>query len=126
MTPFSPLNSTYSSLFLRLPLNNRKRGYLSDLAASCLASFAAASNLARIKIDNNQLEKISKELEAVMGWIDSLSEVETSGIEPVANVTGQKLPLREDKVTDGGYSDKILNNAPEKEGGFFVVPKVIE
>ena len=38
------------------------------------------SNLARIKIDNNQLEKISKELEAVMGWIDSLSEVETSGI----------------------------------------------
>ena len=39
------------------------------------------SNLARIKIDNNQLEKISKELEAVMGWIDSLSEVETSGIE---------------------------------------------
>ena len=54
------------------------------------------SNLARIKIDNNQLEKISKELEAVMGWIDSLSEVETSGIEPVANVTGQKLPLRED------------------------------
>ena len=62
------------------------------------------SNLARIKIDNNQLEKISKELEAVMGWIDSLSEVETSGIEPVANVTGQKLPLREDKVTDGGYS----------------------
>ena len=65
------------------------------------------SNLARIKIDNNQLEKISKELEAVMGWIDSLSEVETSGIEPVANVTGQKLPLREDKVTDGGYSDKI-------------------
>ena len=84
------------------------------------------SNLARIKIDNNQLEKISKELEAVMGWIDSLSEVETSGIEPVANVTGQKLPLREDKVTDGGYSNKILNNAPEKEGGFFVVPKVIE
>ena len=67
------------------------------------------SNLARIKIDNNQLEKISKELEAVMGWIDSLSEVETSGIEPFANVTGQKLPLREDKVTDGGYSDKILN-----------------
>ena len=58
------------------------------------------SNLARIKIDNNQLQKISKELEAVMGWIDSLSEVETSGIEPVANVTGQKLPLREDKVTD--------------------------
>ena len=84
------------------------------------------SNLARIKIDNNQLEKISKELEAVMGWIDSLSEVETSGIEPVANVTGQTLPLREDKITDGGYSDKILNNAPEKEGGFFVVPKVIE
>ena len=83
--------------------------------------------LNKVKLYGELAEFIGhKELEAVMGWIDSLSEVETSGIEPVANVTGQKLPLREDKVTDGGYSDKILNNAPEKEGGFFVVPKVIE
>ena len=87
---------------------------------------AKVSNLARIKINNDQLSTISNELESVIEWIDSLNEVNTDGVEPIANVSGQKLPLREDKVTDGGYSEKILNNAPEKEGGFFVVPKVVE
>ena len=84
------------------------------------------SNLARIKIDEKQLNKVSGELDSVMEWIDTLNEVNTDGVDPVANVTGQKLPLREDKVTDGGYSEKVLNNAPEKESGFFVVPKVVE
>jgi aspartyl-tRNA(Asn)/glutamyl-tRNA(Gln) amidotransferase subunit C len=62
----------------------------------------------------------------VIEWIDTLNEVNTDGVEPIANVSGQKLPLREDQITDGGYSEKILNNAPEKESGFFVVPKVVE
>lgn len=84
------------------------------------------SNLARIKIDEKQLNTVSSELDSVMEWIDTLNEVNTDGVDPVANVTGQKLPLREDKVTDGGYSEKVLNNAPEKESGFFVVPKVVE
>ena len=87
---------------------------------------AKVSNLARIKINNDQLSTISNELESVIEWIDTLNEVNTDGVDPIANVSGQKLPLREDKVTDGGYSEKILNNAPEKEGGFFVVPKVVE
>tara|TARA_B100000965_G_scaffold355137_1_gene332293 strand:+ start:407 stop:694 length:288 start_codon:yes stop_codon:yes gene_type:complete len=87
---------------------------------------AKVSNLARIKINNDQLSTISNELESVIEWIDTLNEVNTNGVEPIANVSGQKLPLREDKVTDGGYSEKILNNAPEKESGFFVVPKVVE
>ena len=84
------------------------------------------SNLARIKIDEKQLNKVSGELDSVMEWIDTLNEVNTDGVDPVANVTGQKLPQRKDKVTDGGYSEKVLNNAPEKESGFFVVPKVVE
>ncbi len=87
---------------------------------------AKVSNLARIKINKDQLNTISNELESVIEWIDTLSEVNTDGIEPVANVSGQKLPLREDIVTDGGYSEKILRNAPEKESSFFVVPKVVE
>ena len=82
---------------------------------------AKVSNLARIKINNDQLSTISNELESVIEWIDTLNEVNTNGVEPIANVSGQKLPLREDKVTDGGYSEKILNNAPEKESGFFAL-----
>ena len=84
------------------------------------------SNLARIKINEKQLNTVSSELDSVMEWIDTLNEVNTDGVDPVANVTGQKLPQREDKVTDGGYSEKVLKNAPEKESGFFVVPKVVE
>ncbi len=87
---------------------------------------AKVSNLARIKIDKDQLNTISNELESVIEWINTLREVNTDGVEPVANVSGQKLPLREDIVTDGGYSEKILRNAPEKESSFFVVPKVVE
>ena len=59
------------------------------------------SNLARIKIDDKQLEKISKELDSVIEWINTLNEVKTEGVEPIANVTGQNLPLREDEVNDG-------------------------
>ena len=50
----------------------------------------------------------------------------TSEVEPLASVTGHKLPLRSDKVTDGNIEDLVLKNAPESSSGFFVVPKVIE
>ena len=51
------------------------------------------------------------ELNAVLDWINELNEVDTNGIEPLANITGHTLPLRKDKVSDGGYSDEILKIA---------------
>ena len=52
--------------------------------------------------------------------------MDTSSVEPLASVTGHKLPLRNDEVTDGNIEELVLKNAPESSSGFFVVPKVIE
>ena len=84
------------------------------------------ADLAKLKLNDSDLETISKELSNVLTWIESLNEVDTSGVEPIANIIGQKLSFREDEVTDGNYQEKILKNAPEKSSGFFVVPKVVE
>jgi aspartyl-tRNA(Asn)/glutamyl-tRNA(Gln) amidotransferase subunit C len=52
--------------------------------------------------------------------------VNVEGVEPMTSVTPMKLPLREDKVTDGGDAAKVLMNAPQTEEGFFLVPRVVE
>ena len=84
------------------------------------------ANLARLKLKEADLENMSEELSNVLTWIENLNEVETNGVEPLANITGQKLSFREDEITDGNYPEKILQNAPEQSSGFFVVPKVVE
>jgi len=52
--------------------------------------------------------------------------VDVTGVEPMTSVTPMKLRLREDKVTDGGYPEKIVANSPLTEDNFFMVPKVVE
>ena len=84
------------------------------------------ADLAKLKLNDSYLETISKELSNVLTWIESLNEVDTTSVEPIANIIGQKLSFREDEVTDGNYQEKILKNAPEKSSGFFVVTKVVE
>ena len=61
-----------------------------------------------------------------MNWIEQLSEVDTDGVAPMTSVVEVKLHQRKDEITDGGYVEKILSNAPEAQEGFFVVPKVVE
>ena len=84
------------------------------------------SQLARIEIEETQLETTAQELNNILEWIEQLNEVDTEGVEPMANVTGHELPTRDDYVTDGGYPDKVLKNAPDRESDFFAVPKVVE
>ena len=83
------------------------------------------SQLARIEIEETQLETTARELNNILG-IEQLNEVDTQGVEPMASVTGHELPKRDDDVTDGGYPDKVLKNAPDRESDFFAVPKVVE
>ena len=84
------------------------------------------ARLARLDVPEERQEQIAGELQAILSWIEELSEVDTANIEPLASVTGHSLPLRVDKVTDGNKVDDILANAPEHASGFFVVPKVVE
>ena len=83
--------------------------------------------LARIHVPDERQQAIATELNEILSWVDELNEVNTDNVEPLANVTGHSLPMREDVVTDGeGRIDDVLANVPESTGGFFVVPKVVE
>lgn len=90
------------------------------------ATVAKIAHLARIAVPEDQLAPLAAEMNNILDWIEQLSEVDTDGVPPLTSVVDMTLPLRADKVTDGGCRDDILANAREAEMGFFVVPKVIE
>ena len=90
------------------------------------ATVRKVANLARIREPEERLEPLAQELSAILAWIEQLNEVDTDGVEPMTSVVAAKLPMRQDVVTDGGYVEKVLANAPKAHNGFFVVPKVVE
>ena len=89
------------------------------------------ASLARIAITDEDARRIAPELDNILGWIEQLGEVDTSGVEPMTAVIPNTLRLRDDVVdadplTGGGKRDQLMTNAPQAEHGFFTVPKVIE
>ena len=94
------------------------------------ATVARIATLARIKVADRDLDKMVGELQHIISWVEQLNAVDTTGIEPMTSAVEVTLPMREDRVTDGGYADKVLANATAPvatgEGGFFTVPKVVE
>ncbi|MBV8738045.1 MAG: Asp-tRNA(Asn)/Glu-tRNA(Gln) amidotransferase subunit GatC [Alphaproteobacteria bacterium] len=90
------------------------------------ATVAHIATLARIRLPEAELEPLAAELSQILNWVEQLSEVDTSGVAPMASVAASGLPMREDQVTDGDCRDAILDNAPRTARGFFAVPKVIE
>ena len=82
--------------------------------------------LARIRVDEAQLEPLAHEISGIIDWIEQLSELDTAGVEPMASVAEMTLPMRKDVVSDGNCQDAVLKNAPDSVDGFFTVPKVVE
>lgn len=92
---------------------------------------AKIAKLARISMDEQELDRMVPEFNSILDWVEQLGEVDTSGVEPMTAVMPQALRLRADQVnadplTGGGIRDQVLANAPDAEHGFFAVPKVIE
>ena len=90
------------------------------------ATVRKVARLARIAEPQDRLEPLASELSGILNWIEQLNEVDTTGVEPMSGVLHRNLPQRADVITDGGYPDKILLNAPDAAHGFFTVPKVVE
>jgi len=90
------------------------------------ATVAKVANLARIKIEEKDLELMAVELNNILGWVEQLGEVDTDDVEPMTSVAEMSLRWRADAVTDGGYAEDVVANAPSSEDGYFAVPKVIE
>jgi aspartyl-tRNA(Asn)/glutamyl-tRNA(Gln) amidotransferase subunit C len=90
------------------------------------ATVRRIAHLARISVEEREVEKLQGELNAILGWVEQLNEVDVEGVEAMTSVTPMKLKMRDDKVTDGGDATRVLANAPRAEDGFFLVPKVVE
>jgi aspartyl-tRNA(Asn)/glutamyl-tRNA(Gln) amidotransferase subunit C len=95
------------------------------------AAVAHIAALARIRLDEAELEALAADLSQILTWVEQLNEIDTSDVEPMASVVATKLAMRDDRVTDGDCRDAILGNAPRampdgRDRGFFVVPKVVE
>lgn len=86
------------------------------------------ARLAQLTIPEEDKEKLASELSNIIGFVEQLGEVDTSGVEPIANVLELETdaPLREDVITDGDAPDRVLTNAPDRVQDFFAVPKVVE
>ena len=92
---------------------------------------AKIAALARIRMDEGDLDRMVPELNGILDWVEQLGEVDVTGVEPMTAVIPQKLRLRDDVVdadplTGGGVREAVLANAPAAEHGFYGVPKVIE
>jgi aspartyl-tRNA(Asn)/glutamyl-tRNA(Gln) amidotransferase subunit C len=84
------------------------------------------SKLARILVDDNKIDALTKDLSSIFKFIEQLNELNTDNIEPLTSILNEPLRLRKDEINDGKIREKILENSPQKNDEFFVVPKVIE
>ncbi len=90
------------------------------------ATVKRIGRLARIRVEEGEVEKYQGEINAILGFVEQLDEVDVEGVEPMTSVTPMQLRRRDDVVTDGGYPGKVVANAALTEDNFFMVPKVIE
>ncbi len=90
------------------------------------ATVRRIATLARIEVPEADLEPLAGELSGILGWIEQLQEVDTSAVAPMTGGTDVKLPWRADVANDGGMAEAVTANAPDAQGAFFTVPKVVE
>jgi aspartyl-tRNA(Asn)/glutamyl-tRNA(Gln) amidotransferase subunit C len=90
------------------------------------ATVLKIADLARIDVPEADLDRLAAELNNIIGWVESLGEVDTKGVEPMSSPVDLELRWRKDVVTDGGLADKVVANAPDEIDGMFAVPKVVE
>jgi len=84
------------------------------------------AHLSRIDLKPEELEKLSGQLAGILDFIDQLKEVDVSNITPTSHILPVNNVLRQDNPQPSLAPEKALENAPQKAGNFFVVPKVIE
>jgi aspartyl-tRNA(Asn)/glutamyl-tRNA(Gln) amidotransferase subunit C len=83
------------------------------------------AKLARLALDEQHLRKFTAQLETILEYVAKISQVDVSGVEPMAHALPLHNVLREDVVEPSLPLEKVLMNAPETDGPFFKVPKII-
>ncbi|PZU22117.1 MAG: Asp-tRNA(Asn)/Glu-tRNA(Gln) amidotransferase GatCAB subunit C [Shinella sp.] len=91
-----------------------------------LATVKRVARLARLAVTEEEAERMTGELNGILGFVEQLSEVNVEGIEPMTSVTPMQMKKRADVVNDGDKADDIVANAPLTDRNYFLVPKVVE
>lgn len=91
-----------------------------------LATVKRVARLARIAVSEDEANRMTGELNGILGFVEQLSEVNVEGVEPMTSVTPMEMRKREDVVNDGNKADAVVANAPATDRNFFQVPKVVE
>ena len=84
------------------------------------------AHLARVAVADDEVEHLRGEINAILAFVEQLSEVNVEGVEPMTSVTPMVMKKRPDVVTDGGDADAVTRNAPATQDHYFMVPKVVE
>ncbi len=84
------------------------------------------AHLARLELDERDAEKMMRDMSAIVAWVEKLSEVDTTGVDPLTTMSHEVNVFREDEVLEHLPHDRALANAPKKDQDYFRVPKVIE
>ena len=90
------------------------------------ATVRRIAHLARIAVTEAEVPHLQGELNAMLAFVEQLSEVNVDGVEPMTSVTPMEMKKRLDVVNDGEIADDVVRNAPDTVNHFFVVPKVVE
>ncbi len=90
------------------------------------ATVKRVAHLARIAVSDAEAEALLADLNAILGFVEQLNEVDVVGVEPMTAVVPMTMKQRDDVVTEGDNADKVVANAPAAEGTLFQVPKVVE
>jgi aspartyl-tRNA(Asn)/glutamyl-tRNA(Gln) amidotransferase subunit C len=90
------------------------------------ATVRRIAHLARIAVTEAEVPHLQGELNAMLAFVEQLSEVDVEGVEPMTSVMPMAMRKRADVVNDGEIAEQVVANAPETEGHFFLVPKVVE
>ena len=92
----------------------------------CRVDVEHIAKLARLKLSEQEIERYQRELSAILEYVDQLNELDTDNVEPTAHPLPVHTVLREDEIAPSYEPDKALQNAPQRGGSFFAVPKVLD
>ena len=87
---------------------------------------AHIADLASLQLDAEESRRMQADLDAILGWVEKLSELDTTDVPPTAHVIEMATPMRRDEVADVLPVDEALRNAPRHDDGSMIVPKVID
>jgi aspartyl-tRNA(Asn)/glutamyl-tRNA(Gln) amidotransferase subunit C len=86
---------------------------------------ARVAALARLRLDDDKLAEFAGQLEDILSYMEELNTLDTREIEPLYSPVELSSPMREDAVHKAHTRDEVLSNAPESDGAFFIVPKIV-